>query len=287
MRDLLDRAIGEAPPTRIDLDRLIARQRRRVLLRAGTASGFGLGLAVLVAAAAVALIPAGRTGPAGRASLPVPGATPAPGVPAAPAAPPAHEPRSLVETAFQLAYVTSANLRHLLPEVQVTDIASRYPGVRFDPDAAGHAGAYRAAVRLDTAGGAGTLRIVVATTPVTPAQVAGATAALPVDAIERAARGQCPEPVLVRCSVTVGPQGQVVVRGTVGPVPAPSWPGGSGVGLSYEVVVVAWQGCYAYAELADGFAGWDGRDGPVPLAAPQLALGQLVDLVSVPDLTLG
>jgi len=109
----------------------------------------------------------------------------------------------------------------------------------------------------------------------------------PVDAIDRAARGQCPEPVLVRCSVTVGPQGQVVVRGTVGPVPAGASARASGMGLSYQVVVVAWLGCYVYAELADGFAGWDGRGVPVPLAAPQLALGQLVDLVSVPDLTLG
>jgi hypothetical protein len=92
MRTDFDEAIGLVPPSTIDLDRLIARRRRRAAFRRAGAAGATGGVAAVALGAVIAFggAPGGRLGAAG----PGPATSPSPPVPAGPSSAAARGPSS-------------------------------------------------------------------------------------------------------------------------------------------------------------------------------------------------
>jgi hypothetical protein len=281
MRDLLDEAIGASPPTRLDLDAIVARNRRFAMLRSGAAMAVAAGTAAAVIAAIVAVNPPARE------NRPAPGgldpttasgqATPSPApLPSGPA-------QTTTQIKQRLATTLTNQLTAGLPNVKIEDLTTKAVGIRVVLEDGRQPG-YRVGVRLTTAAGSGTLRLIsaprVKAAPAPSPSGPVTTRPNPPTSCGEFWAGSQTAPVHPsdrQCHATVGPQGQIVLA-AIDKMDAQA--------TRYEVVVL-WAGSFVDLVLENYFEGWAGEGDPPDqtfLAEPQLTLEQLSTIAASPAL---
>jgi hypothetical protein len=282
MRDLLDEAIGTSPPTRLDLDAIVARNRRFAMLRSGATIAVAGGTAAAIIAAIVAVNPPGReTRPspggvnAGRSASGQATPSPAP-LPSRPAQTP-------TEIKQRLATTLTNQLTAALPNVKIEDLSTKAVGIRVD-SGGGYQPGYRVGVRLTTDAGSGTLRMISAPRPKaapvpSPSGPVTTRPEPPTSCAEFWAGSQTApaHPSDRQCRATIGPQGQIVLA-AIDKLDAQA--------IRYEVVVL-WAESSVDLVLENYFEGWTGEGDPPDqtfLAAPQLTLEQLSTIAESPAL---
>jgi hypothetical protein len=277
MHDIFDEAIGASPPSRVDIDAIVGRRRRRTALRSGaTLAGAGV-----VAAAVITAIVVNTPGPAAgpRGGLPV-GAGQAP---PSPAALPSRPPETAQEVQQRLSTTLTGALTAALPGAGISDRVTKASGIRVYPDLGGM-GAYQSSARLTTSAGSGTFNSVSAPRPkATPA----ATPTGPItdrpnppttcEEFWAASQTAPAHPDDRQCALSTGPDGQVALAG-IDRLDSQA--------IRYEVVVL-WADCYVDVTLENYFEGWQDEGDPPDqtfLPAPQLTLDQLTALAENPAL---
>ena len=284
MRDILDEAIGASPPTRIDIDAVIARRRRVSVLRSlATITAAGAVAAAVVTAAVAVNAPnpgpgLGRPGGSGNQRSAT--ATPPP----TPAALPSRGPQTTNEVQLRLSTSLTGQLTAALTAVKIDDRRTKTAGLRVYPRQDGPDPGYVATVRLTTAAGSGTFtslsahRTEAAPTP-TPSGPITTRPDPPTTCEEFWAGSQTASanPSDRQCRTSVGPDGQVVLA---------TMDKFDDRAIRYEVVVL-WADAYVDVTLENYFEGWENEGDPPDqtyLPAPQLTMEQLGTLAENPSL---
>lgn len=219
MRTYLDEQIGTAPPTSIDMDRLITRERRRARYRRiGTPLAAGAGVA-LATAVAVATFGTGGADPGRPGTGQRPGAggtvTPSGGAPStsAPAVPRA--PEDPAATADRLTQALRDAVRRVAPQVTAAQ-APRYPtpalaftprevplqqpGVVLSPGATRpKAYVYDGGALLTDAAGKGVLMI-------------GVSSEADAVGVPTECRGEPGQGTEISCEKITGPHGETIIK---------------------------------------------------------------------------
>jgi len=289
MREIFDDAIGSSPPSGIDIDAIVARKRRQMVLRSGTMVAVAVcaaAVALTVAAVAVHAVGAGpRTqtagGGAGNRASATTSASPMPS--------PAPLPSRPVETPTQvntrLTSTLTNQLTALLPGVQINDRTTKQAGIAIRPGPNnGPSQSYHASVRLTTSAGSGTFDALSAprsesptpspTGPVTTRPQPPTTC----DEFWVGSQTTPAQPDDRQCTASVGPEGQIVLAAIDKP---------DAQALRYEVVVL-WAHSYVDITLENYFEGWENEGDPPDqtfLPTPQLTLAQLITLAENPALS--
>jgi hypothetical protein len=283
MRDIFDEAIGTSPPTTVNIDTVIGRQRRIARLRsAGALGGAGAAMAAIVATAVVAGLFGGDTAAQSPGSGDRSSAVVATSPSAAPL--PSRSPESAQQITQRLTTTLTARLTALLPGVHLTDRRTKKPGVRVYPRAAGPAGGYLSTLRVTTSAGSGTFWLVSSPRP-KPGPSPSPTGPVtdrpdpPTTCADFWADSQTApaHPDDRQCTASTGPDGQIVLS-ALDQLDANA--------VRYEVVVL-WAGAYVDLTLENYFEGWQNEGDPPTmtfLPSPQLTLNQLATLAQNPNL---
>ncbi|MGW5717151.1 hypothetical protein ACWEVP_13380 [Amycolatopsis sp. NPDC003865] len=285
-RDQFDAAIGAVPPSTVDVDAVLDRERRRARVRrvANPWTAAGAGVAAVAVAVAVVFVPGGS------------GATPVmPGSP--PSAPPSSDPCSVdpyppqtgapipekadVAASRLTGVLTAAVQQRLAPGTKLSSNAQgKYPkGEQHGPLSFFHVFSARVAHKSTCSGGEDYF-MAAATTADGPRQgnVWAIVTRLGGNATPATECGKPPEGMQLSCELKTGPHGETVVEETL------SSPGQA---TSNRTNVTRRDGTGVMVEsqnVADD-AKKDHPDGP-DMPAPPLSLAQLTDIALDPGLTL-
>ncbi|HEY2672156.1 MAG TPA: hypothetical protein VGJ07_17530 [Rugosimonospora sp.] len=287
MHDMFDEAIGSSPPSKLDIDAIVARKRRYAAWRSGAAIAAAGGVAAAVIVASVAVHAAGRgsgLGPAGGGLGNRPSAAGVASPPPSPAALPSRPPETPGQVEQRLAATLTGQLTTLLPGVQVNDLRTKGAGVGVSPVQDNGSGpGYRAGVRLNNSAGTGTFTALSAQRhdAPTPSPTGPLTTRpQPPTSCEQFWAGSQTAPAHPddhQCNASVGPDGQIVLA-AIDKL--------DGQAIRYEVVVL-WAHSYVDVTLENYFEGWEGEGDPPDrtfLPQPQFTLAQLATLAEDPSL---
>jgi hypothetical protein len=271
MRELLDEAIGVAPPTRIDVDATIARQRRILLLRPA-----GVLVAVVVVIAAIVFAGNGMVPPAAQRNAP------AMSRPSSAATVPSRSPEPNDQVLRRQSTAINELLRVGLTGVTVSDRLTRaatvdvisgmdYPGYR--------AGAHMSIAVLTTAAGIGDFTFSADSRPGTGSSpLPSETAPEPGSCAEWRGKFEYrgPGSNTFDCTDSIGPEGETVLalsmhNGDLIVYAVLVW-------RPYSLVSVSVRNCWN---------GWDGKQPSAAyLPAPPLTLERITAIALDPRLAM-